>query len=95
MIQFAHLYISLCLVFLLFIILLIFTGLGLSNGDDMDSSDDDDDDDNTGLMRLRRQLKKFAYDDSCEVRCVTNKLHAKVPIKVLAVMILKYCIFFI
>ncbi len=89
MIQFTHLYISLCLVSLLFVILLIFTGLGLSNGDDMDSSDDDDDND-TGLMRLRRQLKKFAYADPCEVGCVTNKLHSKVPIKVVAVSYLLF-----
>ncbi|CAF2769532.1 unnamed protein product [Rotaria sp. Silwood2] len=47
----------------------------------MESSDDDND---AVYTRLRRQLKKFAYADPCEVKCVTEKLQSKVPIKVLA-----------
>ncbi|CAF0844910.1 unnamed protein product [Adineta steineri] len=61
----------------LFIILLISTGL---NTDDIDSSDDDD----NSLMRLRRQVKKFAYADPCEIECVTKQIRTKIPIKILA-----------
>ena len=50
----------------------------------MDSSDDDDDD-HTGLMRLRRQLKKFAYADPCEIGCVTKNRRPGVSIKVVVV----------
>ncbi|CAF1298048.1 unnamed protein product [Rotaria magnacalcarata] len=73
------------LIYLLFIILLLISSLGALTGDSMDSSDDDGDDDNNLVYtRARRQLKKFAYADPCEVACVTKKLHTKVPIKVLA-----------
>ncbi|CAF0888669.1 unnamed protein product [Rotaria sordida] len=48
------------------------------------SANNDDSDDDGGIYtRLSRQLKKFAYADPCEVECITEKHHSKVPIKVL------------
>ncbi|CAF3832846.1 unnamed protein product [Rotaria sp. Silwood1] len=71
------------LISFLFIISIIFSGLGILTGDSMENSDNDND--TTVYTRLRRQLKKFAYADPCEVKCVSEKIQSKVPIKVLAV----------
>ncbi|CAF4715518.1 unnamed protein product [Rotaria sp. Silwood1] len=71
------------LISFLFIISIIFSELGILTGDSIENSDNDDDD-TTVYTRLRRQLKKFAYADPCEVKCVSEKIQSKVPIKVLA-----------
>jgi hypothetical protein len=69
------------IIYLLFIILIIFSTTFVKSKQFIDMSDDD----NLVLTRLRRQVKKFTYASPCELDCVTKKLHTKQSIKVLAV----------